>query len=183
MFARLGYDRARMADVVAESGLTRGSVYFHFESKETLAIAVLSAKHSQWLDVVRTRLAATQKGADRLDALLPTMLELHRDDPDAWVIARLIQNMADLPETRPLTAKLTRAWIDEVADLIRDTQLTVDSTNEVDPTLLATVLVGAFDGLKNTVHVLNTDTDEANAQLAATGKVLAMMLRSILGRA
>lgn len=148
MFARLGYDRARMADVVMESGLTKGSVYFHFESKEALAIAVLSAKHAQWLDLVRTRLATTPEGVDRLEALLPTMLDLHRDDPDAWVIARLIQDLADVPETRPLAAQLTRTWIDDVADLIRGAQRAADAAVGIDPTLLATVLVGAFDGLK-----------------------------------
>jgi AcrR family transcriptional regulator len=180
VFARLGYDRARMADIVSQSGLTRGSVYFHFESKEALAIAVLSAKHAQWLNLVRTRLAATPQGA-RLDALLPTMLELHRDDPDAWVMSRLIQNMADVPETRPLTAQLMRTWIDLVADLIRDTQrATADTAVEIDPTLLATILVGAFDGMKNTVSILNADTGEANAQLAAGGRVLLVMLRSLL---
>ncbi|MGW7823613.1 TetR family transcriptional regulator [Streptomyces puniciscabiei] len=183
VFARLGYDRARMADVVTESGLTKGSVYFHFESKEALAIAVLSAKHSQWLDLVRTRLAAMPEGADRLAGLLPTMLELHHDDPDAWVISRLIQNMADVPATRPLTAQLTRTWIEGVADLVREAQRTADAATETDATLLATVLVGAFDGLKNTVDILSSGPDEANAQLAATGNVLLMMLRSVLGQA
>ncbi len=183
VFAKLGYDRARMADVVMESGLTKGSVYFHFESKEALAIAVLSAKHAQWLDLVRTRLAATPEGVDRLEALLPTMLDLHRDDPDAWVIARLIQDLADVPETRPLAAQLTRTWIDDVADLIRGAQRAADATVGIDPTLLATVLVGAFDGLKNTVDILNAGADEANAHLAAGGEVLLTMLRSVLGRA
>ncbi|MEV8100700.1 TetR/AcrR family transcriptional regulator [Kitasatospora sp. NPDC085879] len=182
VFARLGYDRTRMADVVTESGLTKGSVHFHFESKEALAIAVLSAKHAPWLDMVRTRLAATPRGADRLEALLPTMLDLHRDDLDAWVIARLIHGMTDVPETRPLAAQLTRIWIDDVADLVRDAQQAADRAAGIDPAQLATVLVGAFDGLKNTVGILSATAEEANAQLAAGGEVLLTMLRSVTGR-
>lgn len=182
VFARLGYDRARMADVVAESGLTKGSVYFHFKSKEALAIAVLSTKHTQWLDRVRTRLAAAPEGTDRLEALLPAMLDLHRDDPDAWAIARLIQDTAATPETRPMAAELTRTWIDDVASLVRDAQKAGGRTAGLDPVLLATVLVGAFDGLKNTVDILSADAEEANAQLRASGQVLLMMLRAVLGQ-
>ncbi|GAA1259802.1 ScbR family autoregulator-binding transcription factor [Kitasatospora nipponensis] len=184
VFARLGYDRARMADVVTESGLTKGSVYFHFESKEALAIAVLAAKHTQRLDRVHARLAAAPEGTDRLEALLPTMLDIHRDDPDAWAIARLIQDMAASPETRPMAAELTRTWIDDVASLVRDAQEAGGRgrTTGLDPVLLATVLVGAFDGLKNTVDVLSSDAEEADAQLRASGQVLLAMLRAVLGQ-
>lgn len=185
VFARVGYDRARMADVVEASGMTKGSVYFHFENKEALAVAVLTEKHAQWLDRVQMRLASAPAGRGRLKELLPAMLELHRDDPDAWVISRLTQNLAEMAETRALAAELTRSWIDTVANIIRDGQYSNDMDVTVDPELLATVLVGAFDGLKTTVEMVSDDRHAADAQLEAGGALLLTMMRSVVpnGRA
>ncbi len=179
VFAHVGYDRARMADVVEASGMTKGSVYFHFENKEALAVAVLTEKHAQWLDRVQTRLASVPAGRGRLEALLPAMLELHRADPDAWVISRLTQNLAEMPETRTLATELTRSWIDTVANIIRDGQNS-DMDVTVDPELLATVLVGAFDGLKTTVEMASDDRHAADAQLEAGGALLLTMMRSVV---
>ncbi|WP_082392807.1 TetR/AcrR family transcriptional regulator [Nocardia arizonensis] len=180
VFAQLGYDRARMADVVETSGMTKGSVYFHFENKEALAVAVLTEKHAQWLDRVQARLTIEPAGNARLEALLPAMLELHRDDPDAWVISRLTQNLAEVPATRALATELTRRWIDTVADLIRDSRRHGGVSVGVDPDLLATVVVGAFDGLKTTIETISEDPRTAASQLEAGGTLLLTMMRSVV---
>ncbi|WP_433684575.1 TetR family transcriptional regulator [Nocardia sp. CA-119907] len=180
VFAQVGYDRARMADVVEASRMTKGSVYFHFESKEALAVAVLTEKHAQWLDRVQARLATTPPGLRRLEALLPAMLDLHRDDPDAWVISRLAQNLAEVPATRTLAMELTRRWIDGVADLIRDAQHIGEVSGEVDPDVLATVLVGSFDGLKTTIETVSDDPRTADQRLEAGGALLLAMMQSVV---
>lgn len=177
VFARMGYDRARMADIVRASGLTKGSVYFHFDGKESLAVAVLTARQQAWLAQVAETLGKAEPGLPRLRTLLPTMLALHADDPDAWVVARLSQNLAELPATADLAAETTQRWVDLVAELIRSA---VEESIE-DPELLATVVVGAFDGLKLTTEVLSRhDPTAARRELARGGAVLERMLLSQL---
>jgi AcrR family transcriptional regulator len=180
VFARLGYDRARMADVVEASGMTKGSVYFHFESKEALAVAVLTEKHGQWLGQVRSSLSQVAPGPDRLNALLPAMLSLHRDDPYAWAVSRLAQNLAELPATRSLATELTQRWVDVVADVVRDALPPGTGPSPADPALVATLLVGAFDGLKATVQVLTDDPAVAARQLESGGELLMSMVRSAI---
>lgn len=174
VFARLGYDRARMTDIVDASGLSKGSVYFHFDSKEALAVAVLAARHERWVGDVRAALAAVAPGEARLRALLPAVLALHDGDPDAWVISRLTWALADQDETREFAASLTRAWIDVVADIVRDA---APDRPDIDAHALATVLVGGFDGLKTTAAVLHSD-DPAAARdaLQAGGRLWERML-------
>ena len=41
-FANKGYHRTTMDDIVAESGLSKGTLYWHFESKKELFISLLS---------------------------------------------------------------------------------------------------------------------------------------------
>ncbi|MGN7862733.1 TetR family transcriptional regulator [Microbacterium sp. 22303] len=179
VFARLGYDKARMADIIDASGLSKGSVYFHFDSKETLAVVVLEARQARWLRDVENLLEAAAPGVPRLRRLLPAMLELHRADPDAWVISRLISNLAAVESTRELAAEMTQRWIDLVAGLIEDA---TTGSEEQGAAILATVLVGAFDGLKITIDVTTRgDRDAAAEALAEGGAILERMLLSTLG--
>jgi AcrR family transcriptional regulator len=41
VFARSGFDKARMDDIVEESGLSKGTLYWYFESKDDIIIAIL----------------------------------------------------------------------------------------------------------------------------------------------
>ncbi|WDG19256.1 TetR/AcrR family transcriptional regulator [Microbacterium sp. Clip185] len=178
VFARLGYDRARMVDIVEASGLSKGAVYFHFDSKEALAVAVLEERHRRWLADVERIVAQTPSGEPRIRRLLPAMLSLHDEHSDAWVISRLTQSLADATSTRDLAAAMTQRWIDVVAELIRDAPLGAD----LDPDALATVLVGAFDGLKVTVDVVSAgDRDSARRLLAERGALLERMLFQAIG--
>src|SRR3546814_8902106 len=54
---RLGYANASLSEIIAESQVTKGALYFHFGSKEELARAVIDegsarfdAKCELWLD-------------------------------------------------------------------------------------------------------------------------------------
>lgn len=41
VFNRMGYVNAGLQEIISESGVTKGSLYFHFSSKEQLARAVI----------------------------------------------------------------------------------------------------------------------------------------------
>jgi AcrR family transcriptional regulator len=180
VFAHLGYDKARMADVVETSGMTKGSVYFHFASKEALAVAVLTEKHAQWIERVHSSLETSAPGRQRLEALLPAMLSLHTDDPYAWAVSRLTQNLSELPETRSLATELTQRWVDVVAEVVREAVDVQGETTTVDPTEIALLLVGAFDGLKTTIQVLTDDPASAARQLESGGHLLLRMVCSAI---
>ena len=72
-----------MSDIVQASGLSKGAVYFYFDSKESLAVAVLASRQEKWISGVAQILDAAQPGLPRLRALLPAMLTLLRH----WDIA------------------------------------------------------------------------------------------------
>lgn len=47
-FAEHGFAGATIADIMARSGVTKGALYFHFDTKEEVADAVLDS-HTTWL--------------------------------------------------------------------------------------------------------------------------------------
>src|SRR5690349_22714085 len=83
-FAERGYTDTTLAELIARSGLTKGAFYFHFASKEQLALAVLEEKQRQWLEFVRLRAFDKPRAIDQLRALGPALIRLHRQDPGAY---------------------------------------------------------------------------------------------------
>lgn len=49
VFAEHGYATARIADILKAAGVTKGALYFHFDSKEALAKGVLQLQTDQRL--------------------------------------------------------------------------------------------------------------------------------------
>lgn len=96
-FARNGYHATSLDSVLADSGGTKGALYFHFASKEALARAVIAEMVQGWGDL---RVEISGRGLDSLSALLALV--------DA-VIERLIDNPIARGGTRLLNDLPSRA--------------------------------------------------------------------------
>jgi AcrR family transcriptional regulator len=136
LLVRWGYQRVTVADVAAEAGIGKGTVYLHYRTKEALFLGVLLRIHG----------VVTARMVDRMQrdptAALPSraVRELYRDlleDPvtrrlylgDAEVLGRLAHEAGEV--LGPITARRTaagRVWFGLLreAGLLR-TDLPVDS--------------------------------------------------------
>ncbi len=72
-FARNGYHATSLDRVLADSGGTKGALYFHFASKEALARAVIAEMVQQWATL---RVQISGRGLDPLSALLALVDEV-----------------------------------------------------------------------------------------------------------
>ena len=176
VFAAKGYSAATFQDLIAASGMTKGAFYFYFQSKETLAWAVLERKQREWLQRVSSALEQTSdpktadpkagdpKTADpkmALTALADIMLDLHDDDPSAWSISKLTKDLAQIPSLAEQARQSMRQWVDLVAELIRAAQASGQARQDVDADTMAGVLVAGFDGLKALHDVINAGSQRA----------------------
>lgn len=66
VFARHGFSQARMDDIVHESGLSKGTLYWYFKSKEALIIAVVRRFFDRELHKWHTLLTAEAPVCERL---------------------------------------------------------------------------------------------------------------------
>ncbi|SDH91086.1 TetR/AcrR family transcriptional regulator [Agrococcus jejuensis] len=121
---RSGWARLTMADVFAESGLSAGSVYSHFASKEALARYVVERAHRVLLDdleafgeqrtangPVVTPAALTRWLVERLDArraYLPAMAQLSTPGTVDPALTQAIE--AHLAEIRAHLAAMLAPW-------------------------------------------------------------------------
>jgi TetR/AcrR family transcriptional repressor of nem operon len=64
-FARRGYAGTSLNDVIKATGLTKGAFYFHFSSKEALALEVFRHKHEEWAAHAMAAAARETRALDR----------------------------------------------------------------------------------------------------------------------
>src|SRR5437588_4713766 len=92
-FARNGYHATSLDSVLADSGGTKGALYFHFASKDALARAVVAEMVQRWEGL---RGQVSRYGLDPLSALLALVDEVIRrliEDPIARGGTRLLNDL------------------------------------------------------------------------------------------
>jgi len=79
IFARDGFEAARLEDIAKESGHTRGAFYANFESKEDLFFALLEENSSRRLVDLQRRLEKSPSAEGRVSVLRAFYLERASD--------------------------------------------------------------------------------------------------------
>jgi AcrR family transcriptional regulator len=112
-FARDGFAGTSMADIIAESGMSAGSIYSHFSSKTELVRFTASAA----LEARRASLSTMTA-----DGGAPTpsevLLRLHEEMTQAGVLPMLVQIWAEAPRD-PELAEIAHHKITEVRQLLQ----------------------------------------------------------------
>ena len=93
-FARDGYHATSLDRVLADSGGTKGALYFHFASKEALARAVIAETVQRW---ARLRVQISTRGLDPLSTLLALVDEVIAQLIDSPIVRGGTRLLKDLP--------------------------------------------------------------------------------------
>lgn len=73
-FASTSYDALSMADIAAETGVAKGTLYLYFRSKEELFLALYEQELDDWFDELDHALTS-QQGAGSIEGLLQLVSE------------------------------------------------------------------------------------------------------------
>ena len=98
-FVRDGFASTSMADIIAQSGLSAGSIYSHFDSKAALLRHAIA-------EVLTARLESLQAGLDSRDR--PTPAEVLDQLPELLVERRPLPRPGDPAAGLPLDHRLAR---------------------------------------------------------------------------
>ncbi|MGD8752736.1 MAG: TetR/AcrR family transcriptional regulator [Anaerolineales bacterium] len=66
VFARLGFNHARMDDIAQEAGLSKGSLYWYFESKDDIIINILDNLIGREIDLMKEAIDSYLPAKERL---------------------------------------------------------------------------------------------------------------------
>ncbi len=118
VFARQGYSASRLRDIAMESGVSDGSIYFHFGNKADIALAILESQQARMTEMLATVEASNERGLDKVLALTRKMAELIASDT---VVQAGIQLAGDTSlELAKAVSKPYFEWIQIVRTLIED---------------------------------------------------------------
>ncbi|MGA7670466.1 MAG: TetR/AcrR family transcriptional regulator [Nitrolancea sp.] len=147
VFARSGVDGARMDDIVTESGLSKGSLYWYFDSKQEIVIAlvdeVLRAEFEQLKRLVESPGTVLQ----RLNTFVDTHAAVFSEHPTLGKLGLEFYAMSGrVPQIKEFIRRYYQDYIDKLVELLqqgRDRgELTLGDPNE-----LAVNLVCLLEGL------------------------------------
>lgn len=151
MFERYGYGGTSLSDVISHAGVTKGSLYFHFASKDELAHAVVSEQHTMWMDQANTFTALPVPAMEGLVRMSFGLAEQLIEHPvvRAGIRLTLENGTFQRPRSDPY-----RDWIGVVESLLRRAGTERELRASVDPSRGARFLVSAFTGIQLVAQVL-----------------------------
>lgn len=147
VFTQKGFHAANVSDVAAEAGVSQGTIYWYFESKDELLMAALLSFVDQFGDAAQAALQECCTAADKLRALAAQMEEF---PAEAAVLFPLFLSYWTSSSKREEAAQF---WISE---LVRYKDLFVEVVEEgiasgefrpVDAEALVWAVLAAYDGL------------------------------------
>ncbi|GAC1447497.1 MAG: TetR/AcrR family transcriptional regulator [Ktedonobacterales bacterium] len=149
LFSRRGYFGSSIADIMHETGLGRGGIYTHFDSKDALALAAFD--HA--VALVWERVAAAQAGAghaaDQLLALVDVFRSLIRE-PLLQGGCLLLNTAVEADDAHPDLRRRVRDAITRLRELARSIVAqgiaACHVRPEVDGEVLASLLLATLEG-------------------------------------
>ncbi|WP_043669766.1 ScbR family autoregulator-binding transcription factor [Streptomyces xylophagus] len=139
VFDEYGYSGASINRILKRAGLTAGALYFHFDSKEDLARAVMNSQPESivpWLD---------SRGLQRLVDITLTWARRLQEDPMLRAGVRLTNEQASfgLQDATPY-----REWAEIMAHCLRDAHERGELQAGVEPEEVGEFVVEACTGMQ-----------------------------------
>ena len=140
-FAHSPYSMVSLDDILAEAELTKGAMYFHFSSKQALALAIVDDLTEMSRGAVTELLARKMSGLETLIDLVYLLAVQNTQDEVARAGVRLL-------ETLDNTNGLWQSWIETVTSLVHKAVTEGDVIDHHDPEDIAKILVALWAGIR-----------------------------------
>ena len=147
-FNRSGYRRTTMDDVVTESGLSKGTIYWHFKDKKNLFLETFD-----WLinqignEITHSLFQESLSPSERLEASLQSIILASESEMEFSTFP--LQFLLEMVEDEDFMAhykELIKAFVEEVQKLI-DEGIRSGEFRQVDTEEVAWSLMAAYDGI------------------------------------
>jgi len=119
IFARNGFEAAKLEEIAAAAGYTRGAFYANFDSKEDLFLALLEREITARIARVRKHLVAYERPSDKLRALRELWIEMSLDR--RWTMLALEFKLFAVrhPEVKARLATIYRKLVNSGVELLQ----------------------------------------------------------------
>jgi TetR/AcrR family transcriptional repressor of nem operon len=144
-----GVSRASIGDVLKATGTKKGSLYFHFEDKDDLALAALGEAGEEFHDFVTRALSQGETPDEQLRSFFREVLALHRRSGfvGGCVFGNTSLEMADTDRRyAELMGGVFDDWAEQLAAVIARAQEDGRLRDEIAPETLARQVLASVEG-------------------------------------
>ena len=159
-FAKDGYAATSLNDVIRHSELTKGAFYFHFPSKEALALAVIDDLRDSWSSMVTLAVDLEKPATEQARDMAGLVVEAYGGNSHFRALGRLVP---ELVATRPdLAAELQATlfmWIDFIEAIVARGQSEGAFRTDLGAREIAETIFGAFNGVEELSELTSGGAD------------------------
>ncbi|RSM75106.1 TetR/AcrR family transcriptional regulator [Kibdelosporangium aridum] len=152
VFDLRGFVGASLSDILAEAGVTKGALYFHFASKEELAHALIDEQFAVWQPLEN----GDKLGLQHVIDLTHSMARNLQENIRVRASIRLVIEQGTFADPSP---EPYLQWINVIREQLDQSQQRGDIRKDVNTVDVATFVVGAFSGLQMSSQVLTDRKD------------------------
>ncbi len=144
-FAHRPYSTVSLDDILAEAELTKGAMYFHFPSKQALAVAIIENLAERSRTAVTELLARRMSG---LETVIDLIYLLAVQDIQHEVVRAGVRLLESLDDNTAMPPALWHSWIEFITTLIQKAVTEGDVVDHDDPEDIAKMLVALWVGIR-----------------------------------
>ena len=158
-FAAHGYDGVSLNQVIRESGLTKGAFYFHFASRDALALAAFRHKQQQLVAQIAEAVDEDAPPLERLAVLLRERARLLEQDPTLFVVVRLGIELTMRHGAGSEYASFSELPLELFEEIVREAQERDEVRPELEPRQTAETLFAGILGIDQAALLLPQQLD------------------------
>lgn len=115
LFSEMGYGETGLADVLQRAGVSKGAFYYHFDSKEAVAAAIIEEYTLRSKKAMRTRVDTSQPLLDQIIVATFMAAEMLESDQASRIGNQLLQALRQVSGT---ASQVYRQWTQDFTDVL-----------------------------------------------------------------
>ena len=149
LFAKNGFHNTSIAQITEMCQLSKGALYWHFEDKEDLLMAVIDQVRQEWKDVLRKNLKRNWSAQKKMENILDLFVETTLENKERYVI--FIVLIAEFTEVDERFERALREGFMEffefIAQIIDDGKSEGSIHKDINTNLMAIAFMGVWQGV------------------------------------
>jgi AcrR family transcriptional regulator len=171
LFAKHGFVSTSVDMIASAAGITKGAVYWHFDSKDALFEAILDLIRTRWQAAVLQPVSATAPAADRLRQLFAGYSRLFGEEPEICCFLQCVLLERD-DDYSPRIARVFKQTARAIAGIVDEGKARGELRSDVDSVtvshaILASIVGATQQHLVNPALTLDALLSEATAMTLA----------------
>jgi AcrR family transcriptional regulator len=143
LFNEIGYPATGLGDIIERAEMTKGALYYHFDSKESLATAIIEEGSTRLADAFHNITASSAPALEGIIHGLFVVADLMITDQIARSGAQLLRAFGEFND---VAARTYRGWTAEMTERTRQAIDEGDVRAELDAQAIGETIVGSMLG-------------------------------------